>query len=154
VSASDNIAVAKVQLYVDKALSAEAKTAPYAFTWDTTQAAQGPHILTAIAYDTAGNSRTSNPVAVTGDNTPPVIGPVSVATVGTHLNVAMSVTDNIKVAKVVLYVDGQLIATDTSTPYSFSIDLKHFALRPHALEVRAYDPSGNVASSGQMAFTR
>jgi len=143
-----------VQLYVDKVLYTEAKTAPYAFTWDTTQTAQGPHILTAIAYDTAGNSKTSNPVAVTVDNTPPVIGPVSVAKVGTHLNVAMSVTDNIKVAKVVLYVDGKLIATDTSAPYSFSIGLKHFALGPHVLEVRAYDPAGNVGSSRQMTFTR
>jgi len=69
-TASDNVAVASVQLQVDGANVGSADTAsPYNFSWITTNYANGSHALTAIAKDSAGNATTSATVNVTVSNT-------------------------------------------------------------------------------------
>lgn len=69
-SASDNVGVIGVQFQLDGAnLGAEVTAAPYAISWVTTSATNGPHILSAIARDAAGNKTTSSPVSVTVSNT-------------------------------------------------------------------------------------
>jgi hypothetical protein len=72
-NASDNVAVAGVQFQLDGSnLGSEDTSAPYATSWDTTQAQNGSHTLTAIARDAAGNSTTSSAITVTvtgGTNT-------------------------------------------------------------------------------------
>ena len=77
-TAADNIAVADVQFQLDGTnLGADLTSAPYTISWDTTTAANGSHILTAIARDTSGNSATSVPNMVTVNNTasgPPTQG--------------------------------------------------------------------------------
>ena len=68
-NASDNMAVAGVQFFVDGApLGAEDTSAPYSATWNTTTAANGSHALTARARDGAGNTTTSSAVTVTVAN--------------------------------------------------------------------------------------
>ncbi len=49
-------------------LGAEDTTSPYSITWDTTTASNGPHTLTAVARDGAGNLTTSAGVGVTVNN--------------------------------------------------------------------------------------
>ncbi len=63
-TASDNIGVAKVEFYVDGALSAAINTIPYIYYWNANAAAGGSHILSARAYDAAGNVSSSNLVTV------------------------------------------------------------------------------------------
>jgi beta-lactam-binding protein with PASTA domain len=46
-------------------IGTEVLAAPFQTSWDTTLAASGPHTLTAIARDLAGNSATSAPITVT-----------------------------------------------------------------------------------------
>jgi len=77
-SASDNVGVAGVQFKLDGAnLGAEATSAPYSVSWDTTATANGTHTLTAVARDAAGNSATSGAVTVTVSNIalPPPLPP-------------------------------------------------------------------------------
>lgn len=65
-SASDDVAVESVQLRLDGAdLGTLERFAPYTATWNTALAAPGSHVLTAVARDAAGNSRTSAGVTVT-----------------------------------------------------------------------------------------
>src|SRR2546428_1387471 len=64
-NASDDVAVAGVQFFVDGALLDQTTTAPYAVSWDTTRVANGSHTLTARAQDPSGNAATSPPVTVT-----------------------------------------------------------------------------------------
>jgi hypothetical protein len=65
-SATDNVGVVGVQFMLDGAnLGAEDTTAPYAVSWNTTTAVLGPHVLTAVARDAAGNSVASTAVTVT-----------------------------------------------------------------------------------------
>jgi hypothetical protein len=65
-SASDNVGVAGVQLRVDGApLGAELTSPPYSATWNAPGSGAGPHTLTAIARDAAGNTTLSASVNVT-----------------------------------------------------------------------------------------
>lgn len=60
-SASDNVGVASVQFVLNGVnLGAPDATAPYAISWNTAGAANGSHILQAIARDAAGNVRSSS----------------------------------------------------------------------------------------------
>lgn len=45
-------------------------TAPFGWTWNSITAANGEHILVAVATDAGGNTGTSAPVTVTVDNPP------------------------------------------------------------------------------------
>jgi hypothetical protein len=68
-NASDNVAVAGVQFFIDGApLGAEDTSAPYSATWDTTTAANASHAVTARARDAAGNTAVSAAVTVTVAN--------------------------------------------------------------------------------------
>ena len=65
VTASDNVAVAKVELYLGESLVGTGTTAPYNFSFNTRNLADGAYNLTAKAYDAAGNvSAVSTPVSV------------------------------------------------------------------------------------------
>jgi len=64
VNASDNVAVMKVELYVDGMLQGVSTAAPFTTKWNTTKAAKGPHTLSCKAYDSAGNVGLSQSVSV------------------------------------------------------------------------------------------
>lgn len=69
--ADDDTAVTGVQLLLDgNPLGNEDTTAPYAVSWDTTTAGNGPHMLTARARDSV-NTTTSAAVDVTVANSDP-----------------------------------------------------------------------------------
>jgi thermitase len=63
-NAADNIAVAKVELYVDGTLQAASTSAPFTTKWNTAKAAKGPHTLLCKAYDGTGNVGLSQLVTV------------------------------------------------------------------------------------------
>ncbi|HVN26740.1 MAG TPA: Ig-like domain-containing protein [Candidatus Paceibacterota bacterium] len=68
-AASDNVGVTQVQWVLDGAnLGSAVAVPPYAFSWNTTGAANGSHALQAVAFDAAGNRATSRTVAVTVGN--------------------------------------------------------------------------------------
>jgi hypothetical protein len=73
-NASDNVGVAGVQFLLNGVnVGAEVTAAPYSAPWDTTTASRGPHTLTAVARDAAGNRATSAPVGVTVVNASPIV---------------------------------------------------------------------------------
>jgi subtilisin family serine protease len=67
-SATDDVGVAKVELYVDGTLAGTDTTSPYSFSWNTTTVADGSHSLRTRAYDAAGNAGASATVGVTVSN--------------------------------------------------------------------------------------
>jgi hypothetical protein len=64
VAASDDVALERVDLFVDKLLYASETIAPYSFVVDASALAPGTHKLQAFAYDTSGNSQGSRSVKV------------------------------------------------------------------------------------------
>jgi subtilisin family serine protease len=65
VSATDNVAVARVSIYIDNILLCTDSSAPYSCNWNTRKSAAGVHTITATAWDTAGNAGKASPVSVT-----------------------------------------------------------------------------------------
>jgi Bacterial Ig domain len=67
-TASDNVGVTKVEIYVDGALRTTVTTAPYSWSWNTTTFANSSHTITAKAYDAAGNVGSAPTITVTVNN--------------------------------------------------------------------------------------
>lgn len=70
-AATDNVAVADVDLFVDGSLYRRDATAPYEWTLDTTTLPNGSCTLTVIATDTSSNESTASSVDVFVDNQVP-----------------------------------------------------------------------------------
>src|SRR5205823_1679741 len=73
-TASDNVGVTQVELYLDGVLQSTDTTSPYSWSWNTTAAVNGAHLLTSKAYDAAGNAGISAAVSVTVSNVAPPTG--------------------------------------------------------------------------------
>lgn len=161
VAATDNVGVARVDLYLDGAFLASDASSPFSFLWDTVATSNGPHALTAVAVDAAGNSGSSAATTVTVANTPPdttaptvsIGSPAAGATVSGTATVTANAADDVGVTKVDFYVDGVLRATDTAAPYSMAWDTTALADGTHALQARATDAAGNSALSATVSVT-
>lgn len=160
-TASDNVAVASVQFQLDGAnVGPLDTTAPYAYSWDTTKAANGSHTLTAIATDTSGNSATSSGVSVSVknssvDTTPPSVpaGLQATAASSSQINLSWQAsTDNVGVTGYVIYRGGARITTTGTTSY---LDNGLSPATSYTYTVAAYDAAGNTSaqSSGASATT-
>ena len=89
------------------------------------------------------------------DTIPPTVSitsPINGAASRGIITVSVSALDNVAVSSVQLYVDNVLKATDTSSPYSFSLDTTLYSDGAHAIKVLAKDSSSNQASS-QISIT-
>jgi thermitase len=64
VSASDNVAVSQVSIYVDGVLKYTGAASPYTYAWNTQKVAKGNHVITANAWDAAGNLGSASPISV------------------------------------------------------------------------------------------
>jgi hypothetical protein len=70
-TASDNVGVVRVELWVDGAPGQTDTSAPYSFAWNTTTLSDGTHTLQSRAYDGAGQVGMSAEVTVTVNNGTP-----------------------------------------------------------------------------------
>ena len=162
-SASDNVGVVGVQFQLDgKNLGSEDTTAGYSVVWNTSNATQGYHTLTAIARDQAGNRTTSASVtvvvgAVTADTIAPTVSissPAGGTTVSATVSVAASAGDNVGVAGVQFKLDGvNLGAEDTAAPYSISWNTTAATNGAHLLTAVARDAAGNSSTSAAVSIT-
>ncbi len=156
-TASDNVGVSKVEFYVDGTLKGTDTTSPYSMTLNSTTLANGSHTLTAKAYDAAGNVGTSTAVSFSVSNsTPDTQAPtVSATESGTNGTITFNATasDNVGVSKVEFYVDGTLKGTDTTSPYSMTLNSTTLANGSHTLTAKAYDAAGNVGTSTAVSFS-
>jgi len=72
-TASDNVGVTKMEIYIDGALkTSNTNATSLAYSWNTTTASNGAHTITSKAYDAANNVGTSSTVNVTVSNSGPV----------------------------------------------------------------------------------
>ena len=67
-TATDNVAVTRVDFAVDGTVIGSSTAAPYQVTWNSAAAGNGSHAVSATAYDAAGNASTPSSVTVTSSN--------------------------------------------------------------------------------------
>jgi len=123
-TASDNIGVTSVTFLLDATTLGMDTAQPYEYSWDTSTASNGAHVLKAEARDAAGNVGSSQ-VSVTVDNAPPVAAAgadrsVSPGTVITFDGSAS--TDNVGVASYTWTFNdgGPQTLTGISPTYTFN----------------------------------
>ncbi|MHA7630223.1 Ig-like domain-containing protein [Corallococcus sp. M7] len=149
-TASDNLAVVKVEFYDGATLLGSDTTAPYGVSWNTASVVAGAHTLTAKAYDSAGLTGTSAGVSVMVDNLAPtaaLTAPASNAELLGTVTVSATAQDDIGVTKVEFYAGATLLGTDTTAPYSVSWNTEGVASGTHTLTAKAYDGLGRTGTS-------
>lgn len=155
-SASDNVAVSRVDVGVD---GAGFKTATGTSSWslgiDTRTYANGTHTITARATDTSANT-TSTSVTVTvantvADTTPPTVAianPSAGSSVAGSVSVSGTASDATAVARVDVAVDGGAwsVAGGT-TNWSWTWSASSATNGNHTVSARAIDTAGNASTS-------
>ncbi|MES2980698.1 MAG: S8 family serine peptidase [Verrucomicrobiota bacterium] len=158
VSASDNVGVTRIELYIGGVLYGQSSSSTATFTWNTNNSLDGSYTLQARAYDAANNVKsTSIGVNVKNSAVADTIAPVVAITSpkdGTiisrktkTLNIAVAGSDNVKVTRIELYINGYLAATSTSGSPTFNWYTNNVARGTYRLQAYAYDAAGNIGSS-------
>jgi endoglucanase len=155
-------AVLRVEFRVDGNLVNSDTSSPYSFS--ATGLANGTHTATATAVDNGSPALSTTTSTVTftvgaGGNTPPQVSVTSPTAnqsfpSGTAVTLAATASDpGGAVLRCEFRVDGVLVATDTTAPYSFN--MSGLAVGAHSLVVTCFDngnPSLSTATSPR-AFT-
>jgi hypothetical protein len=137
---------------------AQDTTAPYAVSLNTAVLADGQYDLRTVTTDNAGNSFTSAVVTIRVDNTAPtgvVSSPSAGANVrGSALAIASSSADAGSGVASALFQRSPVgagnwtdVATDTTSPYSVSLDTTAIADAQYDLRVVTTDQAGNAFTS-------
>lgn len=160
-SASDDVGVTKVEIYVDGLLQGTVISAPYSVVWDTRGYSHNSgHTILAKAYDGAGHITTSSIVTVTVTDvvnptvniTSPLDG--SLVSKNTNITITASASDLSGVQKVEFYVNNTLTCTDTTSSYSCVFKTINRKSVVYNLSAKAYDSAGNIASSSITVTTK
>ncbi len=153
-TATDDVAVTKVELYRDgNLLLGTVTTPPYSVNFNTTTVADGSHCFYARAYDPAGNVGSSATNCVIVDNNPPSV-PVgltarTIATNRIDLSWSASSDSGLShdggsgLASYRVFRDGELIGTTANTKYS---DSGLAAKTVYCYAVAAQDELGHVSA--------
>jgi thermitase len=156
IAATDNVSVTSVDLSVDGQSVRVLSSGPYSFQWNTASVNDGAHQLVATARDGSGNvSSATVSVSVTNyvppaDTVSPSItitSPKDGDRLATNAQVNVAASDNVRVAKVELYMDGKMIGSSATAPFSIRMNTKKIAAGTHTLQCRAYDSAGNIGTS-------
>lgn len=159
-TASDDVAVTKLEYYVDGTLKSTLSASPYNYSLDTTTLSNAPHVIKATAYDAANNSSTDtinvtvNNATPPSDTTPPSVNFSGLPTVlnrdsvgspynSTSYNISATASDASGIKNVVFKVDGTTKSTDTTSPYGFVINLSLLTCGTHSFSAIATDNSTN-----------
>jgi hypothetical protein len=153
-NASDDTGVNYVEFYINSALVSVSNILPYSYSWNTTSVANGSYTISAKAYDLAGNIGQSGTVSVnvsnvTADTSAPTVtiqSPAANASLSATTTVKASATDNVKVTKMVLFIDGVRKATSSSGTISYTLKISSLRRGAHVIKVDAYDAANNVGS--------
>lgn len=145
--ASDNIGIKSVKFYIDDQYLGYDATDPYEYLFNTALFPDDTHIIRADAYDTS-NQVTSAEVTVSiinGSGSGPsvsIISPIDNAEVSGEVLIESEITHGQEIEKTVFYIDNQMKAIDTSSPYQFTWDTSGVSKGSHILKSVAYDTGG------------
>jgi hypothetical protein len=119
--------------------------------------ADGNYTLRAVAYDSSNRSATATrPVTIrnqTTDASPTIsiTAPANNATVNKVTTCTANARDDRGISRVQFFVDGTLLSTDTSGPYTCSLDNTKYTNGAHTLVARVTDNAGKTTDA-QIAF--
>lgn len=138
-----NSVVTSVVMKVDGQVVSTDTTAPFSFSLDTNAYLNGTHTFTFTASDSNGNSTTSTNT-YTFLNTPLIysVTPNSGTISGTK---TFTMSTNKEVTSTTIRVDDKWVATDSTAPWSFSLNTKNYKNGTHQIGFKAWDDNGKYA---------
>jgi len=147
-----------VQFKVDGVNQGSAVNAPFNYTWDSTEATNGGHTITAAVQDMDGNTNLSLPVSVTVNNdvAPPVITGVAWTVWYTSAAVTWQTSElsdtQVEYGTTTAYgaqtaLDAALVATHTQSVRGLP------AVTTYHSKVKSSDSSGNLTAQSDYIFT-
>lgn len=161
ISAADNVGVDHVELRVNGSTVAVDNSSPYSISWDSKTVADGSASLVAVAFDAAGNSKSSSAISVSVSNvvvpppavdtTAPVIkinSPVAGKVSGT-VSVSVSASDDSGAAglSLTISVDGVVKAKGTGGALSYNWNVRKVSAGTHTIQATATDKAGNKSTT-------
>ncbi len=99
----------------------------------------------------------ATPTVPPADTIAPVVSittPTDGHTVAKTVSVTVAASDNVRVVKVELYVDGTMSTASTTAPFAMSLNSQRLKRGAHTLRVKAYDAAGNSALSEVVTVNR
>jgi len=161
-TASDNVAVGRVEFRINGSLLATDAFAPFATTWNTSSAASGDYVVEAKAFDTSGNDSMTDTaeviieeVVVVADNLSPSVtiqSPANGSTLSKRTTVTASASDENGVFAMKVYVDGELKATRASGSLRWRWNTRKVSKGEHTIRIEAKDPAGNVGYDERVVY--
>jgi peptidoglycan/xylan/chitin deacetylase (PgdA/CDA1 family) len=155
-TAADAGGVARVEFLVNGAVVATDTTAPYSATFSPATVTGTSATIAARAVDAAGNAATSAGSTVQfplPDTTPPTVALTApangtvIANPQTPVTLSATAADAGGVARVEFLVNGAVVATDTTAPYSATFSPATVTGTSATIAARAVDAAGNTATS-------
>jgi major membrane immunogen (membrane-anchored lipoprotein) len=151
IDATDNIGVTEVEFFINGEKLDSKTSAPWEFTWNTENLQEGDYKLSAKAFDDTGNDMDAT-ITVKLIDPPPTITVTepqnnSCRGKGEDIQVIVNTTDNLGVARVEFYVDGQLRETDTDAPWHYLWKTEPDKEGKHVVTAKAYDTGGKSTAT-------
>ncbi|MBT3848414.1 MAG: hypothetical protein HOF58_04290, partial [Candidatus Marinimicrobia bacterium] len=166
VSVSDNLGIDQVEFFIDGNTEGTNSEYPYSHDWNTELAAEDDeHVISITITDLGGNSTDVSPIAVLvnnvvtpgDDTTPPVLAiltPISSQTVGDTVLISGFAIDNMGIADVKFYVDDELVATVSDSPYTHNwVTYELSNGSEHVIQMTASDLSDNLTTAQPVVVT-
>ncbi len=147
---NDNIGVSIVDFLVNGSLLCTDLDAPYSCIWNVPNSV-GSHAIVARARDYSNNIQEHIITVNSVDTVAPSVS-ITNPTNGANLAIGSSVlfsatsSDNIGVTSVEFYVNGSLLCTDITAPYSCNWSVPN-TLSSYTLMAKAYDTSSNMSQT-------
>ncbi len=136
-TASDDKGVARIEFYLDDVLQLTDTTSPYGWTWDTSLASEGSHVVKAAAYDEAGNSASSSVTVSVNNFSPDTSITSKPANPANQTNCTFAFTSNESGSSFECRIDNGVYGA-CSSPKTYSLNDGS-----HVFDVRAIDVAGN-----------
>lgn len=100
------------------------------------------------AYSATGQESPFSDIVTIAESSSPIVGitsPGNATSVSGTVVISASAADNVGVTRVEFYINDQLVATETTAPYTYSWDTTTQVPGVYTLLVKAYDAAGNVS---------
>ena len=114
-------------------------------------------LVTTVMYGCGGSGGSSNPPPPPPpDTAAPTVNDISTAAASSFnrtTTLTVTATDNVGVTEVRFFVDGNLVGTDTTSPYAVDWDTTTVADGDHTVLAEAEDAAGNVGQSSELTLT-
>ncbi len=168
IAATDGAIIQNVQFMLDgnvlgtpvtAASTTTGSTATYVYSWDTTTATEGSHLISAVATDSAGKTGASLGINVAVANLGPaasITAPTASAALTGSTVLTATVTPNITttspIASVQFMVDGKNVGVPVTAAtglnsFSYTWDSSSISNGAHTISATALDLAGHVATT-------